>query len=106
VDWLRRALDDPPVESLPDETLLTICDATFGEADQEALTSLLDGHREGSLSDEDKGRLNANSTCNSHTVNNKLHKLYMNVCTCFHFVTATGPSALLVVPGLGRRPTA
>src|SRR6516165_8938186 len=57
VDWLRRAVEEPAVESLPDDALLGLCDATLGAADQDALTALLTGHREGSLSAEEAARL-------------------------------------------------
>ncbi len=36
VDWHRRAVDEPAVESLPDDRLLALCDATLGAEDQRA----------------------------------------------------------------------
>jgi hypothetical protein len=57
VDWLRRAVEEPAVESLPDDSLLALCDATLSAGDQEALTALLTGHREGSLSVEETAQL-------------------------------------------------
>jgi hypothetical protein len=57
VDWLRQAVEEPAVESLPDGLLLVLCDATLSPVEQDALTALLAGHREGSLSDEDTARL-------------------------------------------------
>lgn len=57
VEWLRRAVEDPAVESLPDESLLALCDAALGAADQEHLSTLLAGHREGTLSVEETARL-------------------------------------------------
>jgi plasmid stability protein len=59
VDWLRQALEDPAVESLPDDSLLALCDATLGQDDQAALSDLLARHREGALSAEETGRLDA-----------------------------------------------
>ncbi len=47
VDWLRRAVEEPAVESLPDDSLLALCDSMLSAADQDALTGLLAGHREG-----------------------------------------------------------
>jgi hypothetical protein len=57
VDWLRRAVEEAAVESLPDDSLLAVCDSRLSAADQEALSTLLAGHREGSLSDEQSARL-------------------------------------------------
>jgi hypothetical protein len=59
LDWLRRAVDEPAVEALPDEALIRLCDATLGAVDQEELSRLLSGHREGLLSAEETGRLDA-----------------------------------------------
>ena len=47
LDWLRRAVEEPPVEALPDGELLALCDATLDPVDQEALSLLLAGHRSG-----------------------------------------------------------
>jgi hypothetical protein len=57
LDWLRRAVEEPPVEALPDGELLALCDATLDPADQEALSLLLAGHREGTLSASDRASL-------------------------------------------------
>jgi hypothetical protein len=57
VDWLRKAVEEPAVEALPDDALLPLCDATLGAADQGALSALLAGLREGSLSGEETARL-------------------------------------------------
>jgi predicted transcriptional regulator len=59
VDWLRRAAEEPPVEALPDGELLALCDATLNADDQEALSRLLAGHREGLLTDPEKASLDA-----------------------------------------------
>jgi hypothetical protein len=59
VDWLRRAVDEPAVETLSDGEILALCDATLEEADQETLSSLLAGHREGKLSEAEKAELDA-----------------------------------------------
>ena len=37
VDSLRRAVEEPAVETMPDASLLALCDATLGSADQDAL---------------------------------------------------------------------
>ena len=57
MDWLLRAVEEPAVESLPDDSLLALCDATLSAVDQDTLTALLTGHREGSLSGEEAARL-------------------------------------------------
>jgi hypothetical protein len=57
VDWLRRAVEEPAVESLPDDSLLGLCDAMLSEVAQDDLGVLLAGHREGSLSGEETARL-------------------------------------------------
>ena len=57
VDWLLRVVEEPAVESLPDASLLALCDATLSAVDQDALSHLLAGHREGSLSGEETARL-------------------------------------------------
>ena len=57
VDWIGRAVAEPPVESLPDAELLALCDATLKESDQDELSTFLDCLREGSLSEPERGRL-------------------------------------------------
>jgi hypothetical protein len=57
LDGLRRAVEEPDVEALSDDSLLSLCDATMTPADQEALGALLAGRREGSLSEEEAARL-------------------------------------------------
>jgi hypothetical protein len=59
LEWLRRAVEEAPVETLPDGELLVLCDATLDPADQEALSQLLAGHREGLLTDSEKASLDA-----------------------------------------------
>jgi hypothetical protein len=59
LDWLRRAVEETPVEALPDGALLALCDATLDPADQEELSLLLAGHREGRLSAPERVRLDA-----------------------------------------------
>ncbi len=59
LDWLRRAVEESPVETLTDGELLGLCDATLDPDDQEALSDLLAGHREGTLSASEKASLDA-----------------------------------------------
>jgi hypothetical protein len=54
LDWLHRAVEDPPVETLPDGEVLALCDATLDPGEQEALSLLLAGNREGTLSAMEK----------------------------------------------------
>ncbi|MGO9463818.1 MAG: hypothetical protein ACLQVF_06620 [Isosphaeraceae bacterium] len=57
LDWLRRAVEEPGVEALPDGEILALCDATLDPVEQEALSLLLAGHREGTLSAPEKASL-------------------------------------------------
>jgi hypothetical protein len=59
VDWLRRTVDEPPVEALGDLDLLALCNATLDTSDQESLSELLIEQREGTLTAQDKARLDA-----------------------------------------------
>jgi hypothetical protein len=59
VDSLRRAVEEPAVETVGDRELLALCDATLDAADQDSLSDLLTGHREGTLVGADKARLDA-----------------------------------------------
>jgi hypothetical protein len=59
LDWLRRAVEEPLVEALPDGELLALCDATLEPDDQEALSLLLARNREGTLSAQEKASLDA-----------------------------------------------
>ena len=49
VDWIGRAVADPPLGSLPDGELLALCDATLDAPRQEELSALLAELREGTL---------------------------------------------------------
>ncbi len=57
VDWLRHAGTEPPVESLPDDELLALCDAEMDETSQDELGELLDRNREGQMDEAGRGRL-------------------------------------------------
>jgi hypothetical protein len=51
IEWLNRTSADIPLESLPDEKILTLCDLQM-QADQQAqLSDLLFRNQEGTLSD-------------------------------------------------------
>ncbi len=55
LDWLRRVVEEPRVETLPDREVLALCDATLAPVELEALSHLLAGHRERTLSSPEKG---------------------------------------------------
>ena len=57
VEWLDRAGEEPPVESLPDEEVLALCDSQMEAGQQEELSDLLARNREGLLQSDGRGRL-------------------------------------------------
>jgi hypothetical protein len=59
VEWLDRSASEVPVETLPDDQVLLLCDLTMQEADQQALNELLARQREGTLDDAERPVLNA-----------------------------------------------
>lgn len=59
LEWLDRSASEVPVESLPDDQVLLLCDLAMQEADQQALNELLARQREGTLDDAERPVLNA-----------------------------------------------
>jgi hypothetical protein len=59
LDWIREAVDEPNVESLDDAAVLALCDAMLPVDQQEELSDLLAGNREGTLTAADRSRLDA-----------------------------------------------
>jgi hypothetical protein len=57
VEWIARAVAEPPIEALPDAELLRWCDAQLDSARQTELSDLLAGHREGGLDEPARARL-------------------------------------------------
>jgi hypothetical protein len=57
VEWIRRAVADPPVESLDDKELLALCEDKLDAFRQEELTRLLVRNREGLLEEADRAKL-------------------------------------------------
>jgi hypothetical protein len=57
VDWIRRAIADPDVESLSDDDVLRLCDLTLDDARQEELSGLLAMVRQDGLTTPDRKRL-------------------------------------------------
>jgi len=48
-EWLDWAVVEPPVESLPDDKILALCDLQMDPAEQMELSRLLSENREGTL---------------------------------------------------------
>jgi hypothetical protein len=56
-EWIDRLAADPPVESLPNEEVLTLCRSELGDRLQSEMSDLLVRQREGALSSGDEARL-------------------------------------------------
>src|SRR5437588_241656 len=56
-EWIDHALAAPPVDALPDEELLAICDGQMAAGEQEEMSELLQRNREGALADAERDRL-------------------------------------------------
>jgi|FLYN01.1.fsa_nt_gi hypothetical protein len=57
VEWLDRASSELPVESLPDEQVLALCDLQMDRKQQKELSHLLAKNREGELDEAGRARL-------------------------------------------------
>src|SRR5438132_5208848 len=57
VDWIDRAGAEPTIESLADAELLVLCDQQLDSRQQEELSDLLAGNREGLLQEAQRDRL-------------------------------------------------
>jgi hypothetical protein len=57
VEWIGHAVDEPPVESLPDDKILALCDVQMDLEQQEELGDLLARNREGLLDKAGRTRL-------------------------------------------------
>ena len=57
VSWLTCAGAEPPIDSLPDDQVLALCDAMLDPTSQEELSRLLAHNREGSLAEMERLRL-------------------------------------------------
>jgi hypothetical protein len=57
VEWIDRAGAEPAVESLSDDELLALCDRQLDNGQQEELSDLLAGNREGQLQEVQRARL-------------------------------------------------
>jgi hypothetical protein len=59
LEWIRCAVKEPPVETLPNESLLSLCDLELDASQQARLSELLAQQREGPLAQADRDRLDA-----------------------------------------------
>ncbi|MBW4516680.1 MAG: hypothetical protein KME11_15840 [Timaviella obliquedivisa GSE-PSE-MK23-08B] len=50
LEWIDRAVTELPIESLPDEQILTLCDLHMEPEQQERLSDLLAQNQEGQIS--------------------------------------------------------
>jgi hypothetical protein len=57
LDWISQAITEPQVETLPDASILALCDATLEHEQQEQLSDLLEHAREGKLTTDERERL-------------------------------------------------
>ena len=57
VEWIDRASTELPVESLPDDWVLALCDMQMEPEQQEALSKLLARNSEGQLNHEEANQL-------------------------------------------------
>ncbi len=57
VEWLDQAASEPPLESLPDDQILALCDLQMEAEQQEELDDLLARNRESQLNQAELDRL-------------------------------------------------
>lgn len=57
VEWIDRAVTELPVESLPDEQVLALCEMQMESEQQEVFSDLLARNREGQLIDREVSQL-------------------------------------------------
>ena len=57
VEWIDHAITELPIESLPDEQVLALCDLQMETEQQEVFSNLLARNREGQLSDAQVSQL-------------------------------------------------
>lgn len=57
LEWIDRAIMELPVESLPDDRVLALCDLQMETEQQEIFSNLLELNREGQLSDPEVKQL-------------------------------------------------
>jgi hypothetical protein len=57
LEWIESAITEVPMESLPDEQVLAMCDIQMGTQQQEVFSDLQARHREGQLNDAEVHQL-------------------------------------------------
>jgi hypothetical protein len=57
IEWIDRAVTELPIESLPDEQILTLCDLHMEPEQQELLSDLLARNQEGQLGQSELDQL-------------------------------------------------
>ena len=57
LEWMARAAANPPVDSLPDDQILLLCNLQMNPAQQSELSDLLVRNREAALTSTDQVRL-------------------------------------------------
>lgn len=57
VEWIARAVTESPVDTLPDDQVLALCDSQLDERQQEVLSDLLAASRDGTLAGAERSRL-------------------------------------------------
>jgi uncharacterized protein YbgA (DUF1722 family) len=58
IEWIDRASVDLPIETMPDEQVLVLCDSQLSSEQQTALSDLLERNREGQLHATETQQLN------------------------------------------------
>lgn len=69
VEWIDRAVAEPPVKPLPDDQVLALCDMQMGAEQQEELSDLLARNREGLLNNSEQARLDDLMQVNTSAIN-------------------------------------
>lgn len=57
VEWINHAINELPLESLPDEQVLALCELQMDSKKQLLLSDLLSRNREGKINDYEVGQL-------------------------------------------------
>lgn len=57
LEWINHAITELPIESLPDEQVLALCNLQMDSQEQETLSDLLAHNREGKLGEAQENQL-------------------------------------------------
>jgi hypothetical protein len=79
IEWMDLAVDEPPVESLPDDQVLALCDMQMDFEQQEQLGNLLARSREDLLDDLERARLDELMQTYRRGMVRKAHALHIAV---------------------------